>query len=69
MKFDQLIEFNMRNIFLQKLYTNGSGEKSHDVHPPSSSTSKIGEGSNVKKKPAGEGQKSLILVGNVCYGG
>ena len=26
MKFDQLIEYNMRNIFLEKLYTKYGGE-------------------------------------------
>ena len=36
MKFDQLIEYDMRNIFLEKTYTKGGGET---IHRPFSSTS------------------------------
>ena len=40
MKFGQLIEYNMRNIFLEKSYTKCSGETIHRAF--SKKTNKIG---------------------------
>ena len=38
MKFDQLIEYNIRHIFLEKSYTNCGGET---IHIPFSEKSKL----------------------------